>query len=99
MPYQDLIIADTGQGSVSRRTFVGSNFVRDININKKGDFFPSVLPRLFGDALFITLLTAVDGVLPFSQAMSVATALTPDCTPLCFAPVALQFPPYYYFIN
>lgn len=34
LPYQDMIIADTGQSSVSCKTFVGSNFIRDININK-----------------------------------------------------------------
>lgn len=34
LPYQDLIIADTRQGSVSHKTTVGSNFIRDININK-----------------------------------------------------------------
>lgn len=34
LPYQDLIIAESRQGGISHKTFVGSNFIRDIDINK-----------------------------------------------------------------
>jgi len=43
LPSKDLIIADSGQGSSSHKTLVGSNFMRDINRNR--GIFLGVLPH------------------------------------------------------